>query len=177
MRISYKAIIKLLKTHYTVYTKDEFIKAFQGVIDSAIDTGKELEDYEFLSVMTGENEKYDNYIVAFNEDNISIEHPIVIEQNKDLSLFGFAKLYYDSPAIKKELFYKVLEKEALRQDMEPTSIILQFDYYIGKLGKSIQDARAGYEKKIGRNETCPCGSGKKYKTCCGSPPITKISVN
>jgi len=20
--------------------------------------------------------------------------------------------------------------------------------------------------KIGRNETCPCGSGKKYKTCC-----------
>jgi preprotein translocase subunit SecA len=23
------------------------------------------------------------------------------------------------------------------------------------------------EKKIGRNETCPCGSGKKYKQCCG----------
>ena len=22
-------------------------------------------------------------------------------------------------------------------------------------------------KKIGRNETCPCGSGKKYKQCCG----------
>ena len=23
------------------------------------------------------------------------------------------------------------------------------------------------EKKIGRNEPCPCGSGKKYKKCCG----------
>ena len=23
------------------------------------------------------------------------------------------------------------------------------------------------EQKIGRNETCPCGSGKKYKNCCG----------
>ncbi len=22
-------------------------------------------------------------------------------------------------------------------------------------------------KKIGRNELCPCGSGKKYKHCCG----------
>ena len=22
-------------------------------------------------------------------------------------------------------------------------------------------------KKIGRNEPCPCGSGKKYKVCCG----------
>jgi len=23
------------------------------------------------------------------------------------------------------------------------------------------------EKKVGRNELCPCGSGKKYKKCCG----------
>ncbi|HEV8344152.1 MAG TPA: PBPRA1643 family SWIM/SEC-C metal-binding motif protein [Candidatus Binatia bacterium] len=23
------------------------------------------------------------------------------------------------------------------------------------------------EKKVGRNEPCPCGSGKKYKNCCG----------
>jgi len=21
--------------------------------------------------------------------------------------------------------------------------------------------------KVGRNEPCPCGSGKKYKSCCG----------
>ncbi|MQK95709.1 SEC-C metal-binding domain-containing protein, partial [Escherichia coli] len=23
------------------------------------------------------------------------------------------------------------------------------------------------QKKIGRNDPCPCGSGKKYKKCCG----------
>lgn len=23
------------------------------------------------------------------------------------------------------------------------------------------------EKKVGRNEPCPCGSGNKYKICCG----------
>ncbi|MBP5589014.1 MAG: SEC-C domain-containing protein [Bacteroidales bacterium] len=23
------------------------------------------------------------------------------------------------------------------------------------------------EKKVGRNDPCPCGSGKKYKNCCG----------
>ena len=22
--------------------------------------------------------------------------------------------------------------------------------------------------KVGRNDPCPCGSGKKYKRCCGS---------
>jgi len=33
------------------------------------------------------------------------------------------------------------------------------------LGKK-QRLRAG-GKKIGRNDPCPCGSGKKYKHCCG----------
>ena len=28
------------------------------------------------------------------------------------------------------------------------------------------------KRKIGRNEPCPCGSGKKYKMCCG-----KIDIN
>lgn len=23
------------------------------------------------------------------------------------------------------------------------------------------------DKKVGRNDPCPCGSGKKYKNCCG----------
>ena len=26
------------------------------------------------------------------------------------------------------------------------------------------------QKKVGRNEPCPCGSGKKYKQCCGANP-------
>jgi preprotein translocase subunit SecA len=24
-------------------------------------------------------------------------------------------------------------------------------------------------EKVGRNNPCPCGSGKKYKKCCGAP--------
>ena len=24
------------------------------------------------------------------------------------------------------------------------------------------------QKKVGRNDPCPCGSGKKYKKCCGA---------
>lgn len=29
--------------------------------------------------------------------------------------------------------------------------------------------------KIGRNEPCPCGSGKKYKRCCGKNAAPKLS--
>ena len=41
------------------------------------------------------------------------------------------------------------------------------------LEKVIREIQAGKsdpvtaEKKVGRNELCPCGSGKKYKHCCG----------
>jgi hypothetical protein len=30
------------------------------------------------------------------------------------------------------------------------------------------------KRKIGRNQPCPCGSGKKYKKCCGKPEIHLI---
>jgi preprotein translocase subunit SecA len=33
-------------------------------------------------------------------------------------------------------------------------------------GKPAPVRREG--RKIGRNEPCPCGSGKKYKRCCGA---------
>ncbi|MBO0798476.1 MAG: SEC-C domain-containing protein [Blastocatellia bacterium] len=26
---------------------------------------------------------------------------------------------------------------------------------------------SGSKQKIGRNDPCPCGSGKKFKKCCG----------
>ena len=31
------------------------------------------------------------------------------------------------------------------------------------------DAPVQRAPKIGRNDPCPCGSGKKYKRCCGVP--------
>ena len=33
-------------------------------------------------------------------------------------------------------------------------------------GKGVTVRREG--KKVGRNDTCPCGSGKKYKKCHGA---------
>ncbi|HHM05953.1 MAG TPA: YecA family protein [Gammaproteobacteria bacterium] len=32
-----------------------------------------------------------------------------------------------------------------------------------------EEARPARSEKIGRNERCVCGSGKKYKKCCGAP--------
>ena len=34
--------------------------------------------------------------------------------------------------------------------------------------KGSNKAAVAAGKKVGRNEPCPCGSGKKYKKCCGN---------
>lgn len=38
--------------------------------------------------------------------------------------------------------------------------------------KMAEDTKAKYKeetnKKLGRNDPCPCGSGKKFKNCCGN---------
>lgn len=38
-----------------------------------------------------------------------------------------------------------------------------------KDGRVQQHQPVRVEKKVGRNDPCPCGSGKKYKNCHGSP--------
>ena len=37
----------------------------------------------------------------------------------------------------------------------------------GKIIKKTAVKKAKPEVKVGRNDPCPCGSGKKYKKCCG----------
>ena len=44
---------------------------------------------------------------------------------------------------------------------------------LAELGRGLEDARRSRERRpaksarVGRNEPCPCGSGRKYKHCCG----------
>ncbi len=40
-------------------------------------------------------------------------------------------------------------------------------YYGGGDAGSVKRQPVKSKKKVGRNEPCPCGSGKKYKKCCG----------
>jgi hypothetical protein len=39
--------------------------------------------------------------------------------------------------------------------------------YAGTVGDARAPASAAPSRKVGRNEACPCGSGKKFKKCCG----------
>jgi len=40
--------------------------------------------------------------------------------------------------------------------------------YLQELLRRTEEERASLSPKVGRNDPCPCGSGKKYKRCCGA---------
>ena len=44
------------------------------------------------------------------------------------------------------------------------------DHEAGRFGGTYPEDRSGlgYARRGGRNERCPCGSGHKYKHCCGA---------
>ncbi len=44
----------------------------------------------------------------------------------------------------------------------------QWLYVAGDIREEGTEKKAGATKKVGRNSPCPCGSGKKFKKCCGS---------
>ena len=64
-------------------------------------------------------------------------------------------------------FIKVELKRFTLQDIKPEE-----SDQIYQLGKEVAERRMfqyhqTHKGKIGRNQLCPCGSGKKYKKCCG----------
>ena len=36
-----------------------------------------------------------------------------------------------------------------------------------QIAREYREANIAHSNKVGRNDPCPCGSGKKYKNCCG----------
>lgn len=55
---------------------------------------------------------------------------------------------------------------AMAGDMATTSIIPDFDEPTPKKWRYAKQRKPEDIPLVGRNESCPCGSEKKYKKCC-----------
>ena len=82
---------------------------------------------------------------AYTMEGLELYENMLDKIDKDITIF----------LLKAEIRQNIERKEVVKQKLtneSDTSIINQ-----PKINK----------KKIGRNDLCPCGSGKKYKQCCG----------
>ena len=81
---------------------------------------------------------------AYSVDGVEMYDNMLINIDRDITLFLL------KAEVKQNLERKEVVKNKLTNDKDDTATRTQ--------AKS---------KKVGRNDPCPCGSGKKYKQCCG----------
>ena len=110
------------------------------------------EKYETnISIMTG-------FLDGIND---SLVNPNPIEEmteETEVNLgFDKEKLYYNMVEARADWLYELPQWDTLLTEERRKELYLEQK----KSGTVVKD------KKIGRNDPCPCGSGKKYKKCCG----------
>jgi len=117
-------------------------------------TVKELaEKYDVdLSMMVGFLDGIDDSLVNPNP----IEE--MTEDTKVNLGFDKEKLYYNMVEAKADWLYELPMWETLLTEEKRKELYTSQK----KSGTVVK------EKKVGRNDPCPCGSGKKYKKCCGT---------
>lgn len=105
-----------------------------------------------LSLMTG-------FLDGINESLVK-ENPIEEMEETTVVNLGYdkEKLYCNMMEAKAEWLYELPVWDSLLSEERRKELYLE-----QKRSKTVVK-----DKKVGRNEPCPCGSGKKYKFCCGA---------
>lgn len=93
-------------------------------------------------------------------DSLKTPNPIDdMEATTKVSLdFDNEKLYYNMVGARADWLYELEAWDSILTKERRKELYLQQK----KSNTVVKDA------KIGRNDPCPCGSGKKYKKCCGA---------
>ena len=89
-----------------------------------------------------------------NGDDIDLD---AIDDNYELKLvIDYEKLYYNMRDAKADWLYSIKAWNDILTEEKGNEITREY-----------REANMAHSDKIGRNDPCPCGSGKKYKNCCG----------
>lgn len=68
----------------------------------------------------------------------------------------YEKLYYNMRDAKASWLFKLNSWKNVLDENQTAQIAREY-----------REANIAHSNKVGRNDPCPCGSGKKYKNCCG----------
>jgi preprotein translocase subunit SecA len=91
--------------------------------------------------------------------NLAQRDPLVEYKNEGFQMFDDMLKKIDESVVTR--FFRV--RLAPRVEQTPMDTNQEEDKRPGKIAKQKTIQK---NKKVGRNDPCPCGSGKKYKKCC-----------
>ena len=138
---------------YFVIEKEIYEQLLTNPDEEVKGTVKELAEKYGQEVMT-----MVGFLDGINE-SLKVENPIEeMEEDTVVSLaFDKALLYKNMVGAKADWLYGLEQWNAIFSEEEQKKL-----YKEQKESTTVRK-----EKKVGRNDPCPCGSGKKYKKCCG----------
>ena len=151
----------------------------EGLLDRVIEIVKSF--YEKKSSDFGEEElrAVERFIILNSLDTFWKEHLLSLDHLKEgIGLRGYGQkdplreyqresfdLFLDmTERIKYDTVRKLFAVQPAREQIEYHEPVMFFNKSDGAGPADSADKK---DKKVGRNDPCPCGSGKKYKKCCG----------
>ncbi|MFV0464667.1 MAG: SEC-C metal-binding domain-containing protein [Lachnospiraceae bacterium] len=138
---------------YFLLEKGVYEKLLVNPDETVTGTVKELADKFELSIM-----EMTGFLDGINESLITPNPIDTMEEDTQVSL-GFDKetLYKNMVDAKADWLYELPVWDDIFDEETKKSLYLE----------QKKSGTVHVEKKVGRNDKCPCGSGKKYKHCCG----------
>ena len=148
-----KAKLQKFWAEYFVIEKGIYEQLLSNPDEVVRGTVKELADKYKVNVMT-----MTGFLDGIN-DSLKVQNPIEeMEEDTEVNL-GFDKemLYKNMVDAKADWLYELPQWDKIFTPEKRKELYLEQK----KSGTVIKP------HKVGRNDPCPCGSGKKYKYCCG----------
>lgn len=114
---------------------------------------------------------YDSCIKYFLENDKYSANLIRMVANKHKNFMEIVNAVLAKNYSLEELLKKYKRRYISNKIISSTTVLYRSNAFSSTLG-IIEDnenkPQIDTNKKVGRNEPCPCGSGKKYKKCCGA---------
>ena len=148
-----RAQLQKFWTEYFLIEKGIYEKLLSNPNEVVKGTVKELAekfDVELMSMV--------GFLDGIN-DSLKIQNPIEeMDENTEVNLgYDLETLYKNKVDAKADWLYELPQWNSIFSEEKRKELYLEQK----KSGTVVKGP------KIGRNDPCPCGSGKKYKHCCG----------
>lgn len=149
---------------YEPATRIQFVESIFYLLKRQKETGRMFPAFGNGDVMYGCFVKQNGIIELSEEDGLSYMYANMMKLGKNES--WYILLQYDELNTLKDVYFKKLYIEDIDKygyDKEKLRKLADVVYQ----NRVAEVMKKQHKKKIYPNDLCPCGSGKKYKKCCG----------
>ncbi len=141
---------------------ENYFKIEESIYDMLLTDAEQTTEGTIKELAEKFNTESLTFIGFLDGINDSLQEPLKLEELEEDSSISFKidleKLYYNMHAAKADWLYTLPQWDTLLTDDRRKEITKE-----QRLSGTVIK-----EKVPGRNDPCSCGSGKKYKKCCGA---------